>query len=189
MGCDLSILALGAQIDTHTAIMKLAIGYSVVGAFVLTLAVTLLSLVGLVKFKKEKQQSILFAAVIVEIVVACLALFGGFMRVDANAVGTEATLRSFASALPPLSGKTIIDGQDRKAMESYLRQFATFDPVFRDDGQPGKTEIDQLLAMVDERKNPRDAENRYYVDERFHARIFSFLVHMQSWVKTGSWPT
>jgi hypothetical protein len=50
--------------------MKLVVGWTIVGAFVFTMVVTLLSLVGWVKFADKSQQKKLFATLIVGVVVA-----------------------------------------------------------------------------------------------------------------------
>jgi len=70
----------------HALLMRLVIGYTVVGAFVFTVVVTLLALMGWVKLPDRKQQKYLFYAVIGEIVVLCLGQFTGVLQFDPGPV-------------------------------------------------------------------------------------------------------
>jgi hypothetical protein len=70
-------------------LMKLVIGWTLVGAFVFTVAMTCLSLVGWIKFAEKKQQQRLFQIVIVELVVGAGAGLSGFARYNPAPVKSE----------------------------------------------------------------------------------------------------
>ncbi|HEX3555116.1 MAG TPA: hypothetical protein VIA62_17980 [Thermoanaerobaculia bacterium] len=72
----------------HPEIFKLIIGYTLVGAFVFTVIVTCLSLVGVVRFASQNQQKRLFQVLIVELVVGALGIF--FQLVSLNPAKTTA---------------------------------------------------------------------------------------------------
>ena len=77
---------------THQLVLQLAIAYTLVGAFVFTVVVTCLSLVGLVKFAIENQQKRLFQILIVELVIICVTFFAGFIEFDPKLVAETAKL-------------------------------------------------------------------------------------------------
>ena len=66
--------------SSHASIIQLAIAYTLLGAFVFTVIITCLSLVGLVKFSDRTQQQKLFYTLIVEVVVISTAFFSGFLE-------------------------------------------------------------------------------------------------------------
>jgi len=68
--------------DSHIELMKLVIAYTLVGAFVFTVAITCLSLVGWIRFADKKQQSKLFTTLIVELVVIGLGTFTNLLQLD-----------------------------------------------------------------------------------------------------------
>src|SRR5688572_14022396 len=55
------------------ATMKLVLGWSVVSAFIVTTAFTLMSLVGWIRFANRKQQQGLYAALVLEVIVGSVA--------------------------------------------------------------------------------------------------------------------
>jgi LAS superfamily LD-carboxypeptidase LdcB len=73
------------MLDTnlHAAIIKLVIAYTLLGAFIFTVVITCLSLIGLVRFAVANQQSKLFATLIVEIVIIGVGAFSNFLKFDA----------------------------------------------------------------------------------------------------------
>ncbi|MBA7679839.1 hypothetical protein ES703_88144 [subsurface metagenome] len=73
----------------HPQLIQLIIAYSLAGAFVFTVIVTCLSLVGWIKFSDTKQQQRLFTVLIVELVVVCVGFFAGFLRFDPTKVVAE----------------------------------------------------------------------------------------------------
>ena len=74
----------------HKLVIQLAIAYTLVGAFIFTVVVTCLSLVGWVKFADAKQQNRLFQVLILELVVICVAFFGDFIKFDPRLVAETA---------------------------------------------------------------------------------------------------
>ena len=66
-------------------IIQLAIAWTLVGAFVFTVATTCLSLVGIVKFAERAQQRKLFYILIFELVTICVTFFGGYLNFSPKA--------------------------------------------------------------------------------------------------------
>lgn len=66
----------------HVELMKLIIGYTLVGAFVFTVIITCLSLIGLVKFTSQGQQVKLFSILIVELAVLGMGTFAGLLELN-----------------------------------------------------------------------------------------------------------
>ena len=63
----------------HINIIEIAIGYTVLGAFIFTVVITCLSLVGMVTFSNQRQQRILFFALILELPLLGLGIFNRFL--------------------------------------------------------------------------------------------------------------
>lgn len=72
-----------------TPMMKLVIGWTIVGGFVFTMIVTCLSLVGWIKFADPRQQQKLFYALIIEVVVLAGAMVLRGARLDVKNVARE----------------------------------------------------------------------------------------------------
>lgn len=70
-------------------LMQLVVGWTLVGGFVFTVVVTLLSLVGVVKFADPGQQRALFKVLVVELIVGVGGKAVGAWRFDAGAVGAD----------------------------------------------------------------------------------------------------
>lgn len=70
----------------HVETIQLAIAYTLLGAFVFTVVITCLSLVGVVKFANPQQQRRFFVALILELVVGCVGFFLDFLKLDPTAV-------------------------------------------------------------------------------------------------------
>jgi len=66
----------------HLEFIKLAIAYTLLGAFIFTVAVTCLSLIGIVRFADTKQQKRLFTALIVQLVVVGVGFFTQLLTFD-----------------------------------------------------------------------------------------------------------
>ena len=66
----------------HQAIIQLIIAYTLVGAFLFTVVITCLSLVGWIKLANSAQQQKLFSVLVVELVVGCLAFFFNFLTLN-----------------------------------------------------------------------------------------------------------
>jgi hypothetical protein len=69
-----------------TEMMGLVIGWTIVGGFVFTMIITLLSLVGWIKFADRSQQKKLFSTLIVGVVVAAGAGLVGGAKLDFKSV-------------------------------------------------------------------------------------------------------
>ena len=68
--------------EFHAELIKLIIAYTLVGAFVFTVAITCLSLIGFVRFANPRQQSNLFAVLIVELVIIGLGSFSDLLELN-----------------------------------------------------------------------------------------------------------
>ena len=77
------------------------VAYSLAGAFVFTVVVTCLSLIGWVEFKVAEQQKKLFSILIVELVIVCVGFFAGLLKFDTASV-QEAVITDYMNA-PGLS--------------------------------------------------------------------------------------
>lgn len=78
--------------------LKLVIAYTLVGVFIFTAVITCISMVGWVKFSDDSQQKKLFATLIVELVVGCVAWFLQILVLDPKAVADEIGQRAFIRA-------------------------------------------------------------------------------------------
>lgn len=78
----------------HQDIISLIIAYTLTGAFVFTVFITCLSLLGWVKFASSSQQSKLFVALILEVVVIGIGTFAGFLEFDAFAAQQEVVVEA-----------------------------------------------------------------------------------------------
>jgi len=77
------------DLTVHSAIIKLTIAYTLLGAFVFTVIITCLSLIGIVRFADRAQQRKLFMGLIVELVVICLGFFTDFLQFNPKQAQTE----------------------------------------------------------------------------------------------------
>ena len=95
--------------DIHKVVVQLMIAYTLAGAFIFTVIVTCLSLIGRAKIVHRSQQKKLFYAVVLEIIVIGVASFKGFINfspekvektavAEANAEQSLATLVSNAAS-------------------------------------------------------------------------------------------
>jgi len=70
-------------------IIQLIVAYTLVGAFVFTVAITCFSLVGWIKFANKKQQQKLFATLIIQLVIGCVGFFTQILQFNPKSVATE----------------------------------------------------------------------------------------------------
>ena len=86
-----------------TELMSLIVGWALVGAFVFTVVITCLSLVGWVELKSKKQQAKLFQVVVLELVVVFGGSLVGVLRLNPapvrDALKTQGANEEIATAL------------------------------------------------------------------------------------------
>jgi hypothetical protein len=75
--------------QSHVFIIQLAVAYTLLGAFIFTVAITCLSLIGFVKFTNQSQQNKLFSVLIIEIIVIGVGYFGNILKYNPSSVATE----------------------------------------------------------------------------------------------------
>src|SRR6266481_8941828 len=73
----------------HQELIRLTIAYTLAGAFVFTVVITCLSLVGWIKFADKKQQQKLFTCLVVQLVVVGVGFFTGFLRFNVSKVAND----------------------------------------------------------------------------------------------------
>lgn len=138
--------------DTHAAILRLIIGYTLVGAFVFTVIITCLSLVGLVEFANPKQQQALFGALILELVVIVVANFSDWIVLQPE--------RAVAAVTAPLEEARAEALAERNAavatLEQVFERVETFDTRIVPAGAAADTQA--LDAFITELKALRTAE-------------------------------
>jgi len=83
-------------------VMALVVGWTLVGAFIFTVIVTLLSLIGWMRFADPEQQKVLFGALVVELVLGFAAGLVGVARYDPNAVAAKLRAESSAAVIEDL---------------------------------------------------------------------------------------
>lgn len=83
--------------QAHIELIQLITAYTLVGAFVFTVVVTCLSLLGWVKFADASQQKKLFGTLVVQLVVVGVGFFSDFLKFDATRV-QESVIRDYMSA-------------------------------------------------------------------------------------------
>lgn len=72
-----------------TPMMSLVVGWTLVGAFVFTIVITCLSLIGVVKFTNPKQQQRLFHVVILELVLGVAGQATSVLQFDPRPVASD----------------------------------------------------------------------------------------------------
>ncbi|HUA67078.1 MAG TPA: hypothetical protein VMA13_00905 [Candidatus Saccharimonadales bacterium] len=73
----------------HVQIIQLVVAYTLLGAFVFTVAITCFSLVGWIKFANKKQQQKLFAVLIVQLIIGCVGFFTRLLQFNPKSVANE----------------------------------------------------------------------------------------------------
>ncbi len=111
--------------QSHQEIIKLIISYTLVGAFVFTVLITLASLVGWVRFQDHKQQKKLFNVLIVQLIIGCVAFFMDYLSLNPQ--------KTFEAVEAEVSTIRILDAANTKAMstksDSEIRLSAMFDSI------------------------------------------------------------
>jgi len=141
------------------ALMQLVVGWPLVGAFVFTVVVTCLSLVGWVRFMDPGQQKKLFQVVVVELLVGAGGLASGALRLDPGAVGSEVwsdgRLAGAAEAVDRMVGECAVDRVADPAREAAVR---AVEEVELPRGSPAAARRGQLFGEL--RRAPDSAEFR-----------------------------
>lgn len=70
------------DIETHITLIKLIIAYVLIGAFIFSVIMTCLSLIGIVKFLKPNQQNKLFTILIVEVVTISIGVLSNLLLIN-----------------------------------------------------------------------------------------------------------
>lgn len=97
-------------------LMLLVIGWTIVGGFVVTMILTCLSLVGWVKFADKRQQSKLFSALIVEVVVGAGSWAAGGAKFDPEPVQKGLHQEGANMAIRDVVSASLEAGPNRAAM-------------------------------------------------------------------------
>jgi hypothetical protein len=103
----------------YPEVVKLIIAYTLTGAFVFTVVVTCLSLIGWVKFANQKQQRRLFVVLIIELVTVCLGFFSGLLTFNASAAVDDVYNRGFRAGLE--EGRNRLLNEQNRAIISALK--------------------------------------------------------------------
>jgi hypothetical protein len=106
----------------HQEIIQLTIAYTLAGAFVFTVVITCLSLVGWIRFADKKQQRKLFGCLIVEVVAVGVGFFSGFLKFDPaqvaqNLVEQGKEIRKMQENLQPRS----LSAEQKTALLQHLK--------------------------------------------------------------------
>lgn len=121
----------------HPVIIQLTIAYTLVGAFIFTVAITCLSLVGWVKFADSRQQNRLFAVLILEVVTIGVGSFANLLK---------------------LNPAPVVEKIGQSAVAEYIGWVALADAAMKnvEDGEleEGKSEAQELLRLAP--KYPKD---------------------------------
>lgn len=72
---------------SHQEIIQLIISYTLLIAFVFTVVITCLSLIGKITFSNPHQQNKLFMVLVVELVIVCVGYFAGFINLNIEGLG------------------------------------------------------------------------------------------------------
>jgi len=116
------------DLTLHTAIIQLIIAYTLLGAFVFTVCIVCLSLIGWVRFADPSQQKKLFYVLIVELVLACLGYFTNTINFNPKQVQKEvqAPLAQTVSSLSRTRSEL-----EREKQELSRRSLDTFAGHYR----------------------------------------------------------
>lgn len=131
-----------------TDMMKLVIGWTIVGAFVFTTMITCLSLVGWLAFKVAAQQKKLFQALIVEVVVLAGASVLGGVRLDPRPVAKNLRADGANEALVDVTRQLLASDRadvavDKEVLKSLV---ARIQPRA---GTPEAEQVETLRVKVD----------------------------------------
>jgi len=101
-------------------LMKMVVGWTLVGGFVFTMVVTCLSLVGWVKFANPSQQKQLFAALVLELAVGVGGAALDMLRFDVADVGREVRGSSKLAGATELGRHLMKASPDERTQEAVL---------------------------------------------------------------------
>jgi hypothetical protein len=109
------------------SLMTLVVGWTLVGAFVFTVVITCLSLVGWMKFADKKQQSKLFQVLVVELVLGGAAKALGLANFNPVEVGSDLKRQGANAAITEtlntaLAGTTDDKGLDRDTAQALVER-------------------------------------------------------------------
>ena len=111
----------------HQEILGLVISYALVGAFLFTLLVTCLSLVGWIKFADLKQQRRLFGVLVLELVAGCLAFFFNFLNLNPSKTLRQIETRTVLSHRQVVDEfTTLLDPLVDAYIDQKLQNFENF---------------------------------------------------------------
>ena len=99
--------------NIHAAIIKLIIAYTLVGAFLVTVIITIFSHLGWIRFADSKQQRKLYKANIALLVIGCLGVFLNFFNVSPKYVQQQLE--------QPLQEKIVSISTEKQEIEDYLK--------------------------------------------------------------------
>lgn len=127
------------MITDHQAIIQLIIAYTLVGAFIFTVAITCLSLVGWVRFADSKQQNRLFLVLIIELVTIGLGSFSSFLQFNPGSVSNQIETKAIVNMQERIG--TLLDKVDTLSDQRAF-ELASSLPT-------SSPQVEQLIEAVD----------------------------------------
>lgn len=128
--------------------MKLVIGWTIVGGFLFTTVITLLSLIGWVRFADARQQRKLFTVLVVELVVGAGAQVLGGARLDAREVAEEQKAAGSAEAIL-VAVDDMLDTEGTQRVQPEKEQLSRLlQRVQPKAGTEQATKVEQMRAEV-----------------------------------------
>jgi hypothetical protein len=151
----------------HGMIIKLAIAYTLVGAFVFTVVVTCLSLVGWIQFADSGQQQKLFYIVIAEVAAIGVGYFSGLLKFDPAQVQREVVLSSILNGPAGVRSVSALDSDDHKTDDRirYLKRTAE---QLKVNGEP---ELASKLEFVLQKTWPKADEDSKKARDEFMTAV------------------
>ena len=173
----------------HAQVIQLIIAYTLVGAFVFTVIVTLLSMVGWIKFADKAQQTKLFSILIVELIIGVLGFFFNFLNYSPS--GVQGQLQEEVrndSVIDTLSSyvQILTDSVKTQIPPSYSVLDAEFALLkFPADSEIAK-EHKAILDIFAKDKNI-SPEEIFMTDENTRHRIETFIQNAKVYFETGKY--
>ncbi len=173
----------------HAQIIQLIIAYTLVGAFVFTVIVTLLSMVGWIKFADKAQQTKLFSILIVELIIGVLGFFFNFLNYSPSGVQgqiqeevrNESTLDTLSSYVQMLTDSLKTQTPpDYSVLEAEISMLKF----------PADSEIDkEHKAILDIFTKTKDTspEEIFMTEENTRHRIETFVQNAKIYYETGKY--
>ena len=173
----------------HAQVIQLIIAYTLVGAFVFTVIVTLLSMVGWIKFADKSQQTKLFSILIVELIIGVLGFFFNFLNYSPSGVQEQIQeeIRN-DSALETLSSYVQILTDSVKTQ--IPPDYSVLDAEFALLKFPADSEIaTEHKAILDIFSTAKDIspEEIFMTDENTRHRIETFIQNVIVYFETGKY--